>query len=239
LLGGDDKDNLVGGDGSDTLDGGSGEDIMRGGEGDDTYVVNTESDRPQKEKPNGGNDTIESPLDWTINKNVENLLIIGPNGANGTGNNLDNSLTGNRGKNRLLGKAGDDLLDGGTNDDNLGGAEGDDTLIGGMGNDQLTGGDGSDWFTFNTPGEGKDIIEDFSSDIIGISVTGFGSDLTRGTLQESQFALSSNDSTADTRFIYSSGRLFFDSDGNGGNSPIELASFTDNPGLVFSDIIIF
>lgn len=61
-----------------------------------------------------------------------------------------------------FGLNGNDTIETGSGNDVLVGGKGDDTLIGGTGNDTLTGGLGADTFVFR-PGDGQDIITDFSS----------------------------------------------------------------------------
>ncbi len=63
----------------------------------------------------------------------------------------------------LTGTTGIDELKGTTGVDSLSGLAGDDTLIGGLGNDSLDGGSGADTYRFQR-GDGKDILEDSSSD---------------------------------------------------------------------------
>jgi len=143
LSGGDDNDTLDGGLGNDTLDGGLGNDILKGGKGNDLYRVDSASDTIV-ESAKQGRETVESSISWTLGNNLDDLVLTGTNGINGTGNSLDNKIIGN---------GADNVLSGG--DDN-------DTLDGGLGNDQLTGGDGADQFTFNNFTNGVDTITDFN-----------------------------------------------------------------------------
>ena len=128
LFGMGDADYLNGGAGNDLLDGGAGADEMIGGAGDDTYVVDNPGDTVT-ELPDEGNDTVRASIDYTLGANVENLILTGTDGLNGTGNELDNRLTGNSGDNTLIGGAGNDRLDGGLGADTLIGGMGDDTYI--------------------------------------------------------------------------------------------------------------
>ncbi|MFM7190364.1 MAG: calcium-binding protein, partial [Microcystaceae cyanobacterium] len=66
---------------------------------------------------NNGVDTIESPFTWTLATNLENLVLTGTSHLNGTGNELDNTLSGNSGNNILDGLLGGDRLMGGLGND--------------------------------------------------------------------------------------------------------------------------
>ncbi|WP_162240032.1 calcium-binding protein, partial [Methylobacterium sp. Leaf106] len=128
--GGDGDDTLRGGIGGDTLDGGAGNDTMIGGRGDDTYIVDSPGDTVV-EAPGQGDDTVRSSVTYTLPDNVENLVLTGSGGIDGTGNALDNGITGND---------GDNTLDGGAGNDRLTARGGDDVLIGGAGDDIMRGG---------------------------------------------------------------------------------------------------
>jgi Ca2+-binding RTX toxin-like protein len=162
LDGGDGADVLVGKSGNDSLYGGLGSDLLQGGLGDDTlnagndslnadymqgglgndlYVLN---DSPAfiEEGLNEGIDAVQASVDYTLDLNLENLIIVGSASVKGTGNELDNFISGNSVANTLYGLAGADILSGSTlaGDDYLDGGEGADLLLGGAGNDTLTGG---------------------------------------------------------------------------------------------------
>jgi Ca2+-binding RTX toxin-like protein len=123
------KDNiLIGNTNNNVLDGQAGADTMQGGLGNDSYYVDNVGDLV-KELLNEGKDTVYSTITYTLTDNVEDLVLIGTEAINGTGNVLDNQITGNVANNILTGLAGDDSLDG------LAGA---DTLLGGLGNDRYT-----------------------------------------------------------------------------------------------------
>ena len=121
------NDDLTGGDGNDYLNGGTGADFLIGGKGNDTFVIDNIGDIIG-EGLNGGIDTVESAITWTLKANLENLTLIGTSAINGTGNTLNNTLTGNTAANILTGGLGNDILNGGA---------GADTIIGGLGNDNL------------------------------------------------------------------------------------------------------
>ena len=171
---------LYGEEGDDILDGSDGFNTLIGGTGNDTYIIFNQLP-PQDnlifdqftniEYLNEGTDTVESSLDYNINKivksniieylnegtdtvqssldynlgdNLENLVLTGSSDINGIGNALDNRIEGNAGHNFLVGGDGDDYLLGYGDYDILVGAASNDTLEGGAGNDFLNGGSGSD-----------------------------------------------------------------------------------------------
>jgi len=127
---------------NDTLCGTNAAEDLIGGAGNDHYYV-TSGDRVI-EAPSEGNDTVYSPLSWTLEANVENLVITGSANLDGTGNGLANYITGNAGANVLLGAAGNDTIYGGGGDDSINGGIGADSLLGGAGNDTISGMDGFD-----------------------------------------------------------------------------------------------
>lgn len=113
-LGGDDF--IYGGAGNDTLDGGTGNDTLVGGANDDTYVVDSVNDQVI-ENANEGIDTVRSWVSYVLPANVENLVLLGTAAIDGTGNELNNTITGNGAANRLDGGAGNDTLIGGAGND--------------------------------------------------------------------------------------------------------------------------
>lgn len=135
--GGAGDDALYGEAGDDLLNGGTGADYLVGGAGNDTYYVDAAGDYVE-EVAGGGTDTVYSTITDTLDRNVENLRLLGSAALNGWGNALDNEIVGNDGANTLYGYEGNDRLYGGNGDDTLGGGDGDDRVDGGAGNDIFT-----------------------------------------------------------------------------------------------------
>jgi Ca2+-binding RTX toxin-like protein len=114
LTGNSAANTLKGLGGDDLLDGGTGEDRLEGGEGNDTFLVNSVGDAVVE--TGTGTDIVKSKISYTLGDLVENLTLLG-SAANGTGNELDNTLIGNASNNVLNGLAGSDRLEGGAGND--------------------------------------------------------------------------------------------------------------------------
>ncbi|ESQ90951.1 hypothetical protein ABAC460_07690 [Asticcacaulis sp. AC460] len=89
-----------------SLTGNSAANILSGGLGDDTYVVGLSD--IVTEAASEGTDAVESSLTWTLEANVENLVLTGTAAIDGSGNEMDNRLTGNIAANTLSGGLGND-----------------------------------------------------------------------------------------------------------------------------------
>jgi Ca2+-binding RTX toxin-like protein len=175
LTGNDRNNTLLGLEGDDVLDGGAGSDVMVGGTGDDTYVVEYSGDQ-MIELADEGIDTVRSSIAFSlVGTALENLVLVGTDAIDGTGNAVANELTGNDADNRLAGLEGDDTLDGSAGNDVLEGGQGRDILRGGDQVDVLLGGDGDDLLQ---GGAGDDRLEG-----------GAGDDLMEGGLGNDTYVL--------------------------------------------------
>jgi len=132
LVGGAGNDTLVGSEGDDRLDGGVDADLMQGGAGNDVYLVDNAGDTVVEAAGNG-TDTVYASASHVLGANVENLILTGSSGLQGTGNASDNSMTGTSGDDRIAGMAGNDILSGGAGNDLLLGGAGADTYLFGLG----------------------------------------------------------------------------------------------------------
>jgi len=128
---GGEGDSVVGGTGNDTLIALSGDVTLVGGTGNTLFVVTDVTDVVEVPVA-GGNDTIQSSVDYTLPTNVDTLILVGSGDLTASGNDdATNQMTGN---------AGNDLLQAGS---------GSDTLISGTGIDTLVAGFGTDVFYVN------------------------------------------------------------------------------------------
>ncbi|MCQ8118298.1 hypothetical protein NP589_12750 [Methylomonas sp. WSC-7] len=105
-------------DGNDRLDGGIGADTMIGGFGNDIYIVDDVADVID-EHIDSGIDMVQSTIDYDLKNaaNVENLMLVGADALDGTGNALNNTLFGSMAGNWLDGDLGVDRMVGGQGND--------------------------------------------------------------------------------------------------------------------------
>jgi Ca2+-binding RTX toxin-like protein len=106
---------LIGNATANILNGGGGADTLIGGLGNDTYI--TDGGDTIIEEAEGGTDTVQSSVTYTLGANLENLTLIGSARIDGTGNALNNILSGNEAANTLNGGGGADTLIGGLGND--------------------------------------------------------------------------------------------------------------------------
>ena len=160
---------LTGNTSANILDGGAGADSLIGAAGDDRYIVDNAAD-VVTENANEGQDEVYSAVTYTLVSNLESLVLTGASAVNGTGNELNNSLSGNGASNTLTGNAGDDVLNG------MGGA---DVMVGGTGNDTYYIDTSTDSIT-EYAGEGTDTVNSsatfaLGNDLENLTLTGSAS----------------------------------------------------------------
>ena len=220
LVGGAGNDTINGFAGEDTIDGGPGADSMVGGAQPDTYFVDNAGDIIV-ELEDGGFDTVNASVSYTLPAWVNHLTLTGTAALNGTGNELPNGITGNSGANVLAGRDG---------------------------NDTLTGDGGADSFLFNVaPGTANaDSLVDFTSGQDKVTLDGnfHASAGASGNFAAGDARFWSSTSGAahdvDDRVIYntSTGQLWYDADGTGGGAAQLIATLQGAPSLAASDIAI-
>jgi Ca2+-binding RTX toxin-like protein len=217
---------ITGNSAANIINGGAGADTMVGGAGDDTYFVDDAADGVVESDLIDGHDRVNSSVSYALGVNIEDLVLTGSAGVDGTGNELDNSITGNSAVN---------IIDGGA---------GADTLAGGLGDDTLTGGAGADSFYFDTALSdtgNTDTILDYTvgEDSIVLSRNVFSTIDAAGSLSASAFYIGTAAQTADHRIIYDdqSGDVFFDADGTGSVAAILFANVAANTALTNMDFI--
>ncbi|MBD2747024.1 calcium-binding protein [Microvirga sp. BT688] len=138
LTGNNAVNQLLGSTGANRIDGGRGAYTMVGFTGNDTYVVDDAGDGVF-EVENGGLDTVESSVGFTLGDHIETLIGSGTAAISLTGNVLGNRIIGNNAAN---------TIDGGQGNDTLAGAGGDDLIRGDTGADMIDGGSGFDIVSF-------------------------------------------------------------------------------------------
>ncbi|MEI6746792.1 MAG: calcium-binding protein [Methylococcaceae bacterium] len=225
ILGDKGNDKLIGGEGNDTLKGGLGADTMQGGDGNDYYFVDDAKDVIAESNKNGrlgGNDTVESTLTYTLDKNLENLVLAGEQKIDGTGNEFANQISGNLADNVLKGDAGNDDITGYKGADTLFGGEGEDVLDGGEGADVLNGDAGDD---FLIGGEGSDILDG-----------GAGSDVAIFNSSQADYQISRNtlaDGSVEMLVKYIGNNI---NEGTDTLTNIEMLKFGDDEAINVSDV---
>ncbi|MBK7365839.1 MAG: S8 family serine peptidase [Nitrosomonas sp.] len=255
LIGNNGSNVLTGTAQADLLDGRSGVDSLNGGNGTDIYLISTSAEHTTAEIADSGVSGVDeirfaatsaSTLtlfagDTGIEKvaigvgSAETAITTGISAIKIDAAAVGNSLTimGNDGANTLIGTAFADIFDGNN------------------GNDMLTGGTGADHFVFDSQPNStsnKDTITDFQSgsDVLQFNLNMFtGLGVNPGNLTSEQFWSAANAVTAhdaDDRLIYNttSGGLYYDQDGLGGNPAIQigLLGTTVHPTLTHSDIAL-
>lgn len=223
LIGNAMNNRIIGRHGDDIINGGVGADLMMGGLGDDTYYVDNPNDRAA-EKADGGNDTVKSSISFSLSRPyiadqyTENLILLGSDDLDATGNAFANRLVGNAGDNELHGLAGNDIL---------------------------TGGAGSDNFYFETKlndNRNVDRITDFSlvDDMIMLSPYVFHMHVLHQVLPDYLFHVGTEAADAEDRIIYNplTGFLSYDADGNGAGAAVLFGQLAPGLALTHADFMV-
>jgi len=158
-------------------------------------------------------------------------------GLNGSG--FGDKLSGNGGANSLRGAGGSDSLAGGA---------GNDLLAGGLGRDVLVGGDGKDHFRFDTSPSTSgniDTLRDFNvnDDFIELEnavfpgIGGPGA-LGGGILRVGAGATTAADANDHLIYNKTSGALYYDADGAGGDAAVQFAKLAAGLALGKADFLV-
>jgi Ca2+-binding RTX toxin-like protein len=239
LFGEQDNDKLVGGAGNDILYGtGGGLDTLIGGAGNDTYYLDFDNNQDVIDDQGQPTDVdvVIMPYQitsYTLPTGIENGTIDkGSQAANLTGNAGNNGLTGNDGTNILNGAVGRDSLFGGN---------GNDVLIGGTDNDTLTGGAGKDIFKFLVKKD-VDKITDFKpvDDTAQLENSVFSKLGSNGTLKADMFKTGTAAADSNDYLIYNpnDGKLYYDADGSGSGSAMQIGLLGINLSLTNADFVV-
>jgi Ca2+-binding RTX toxin-like protein len=143
----------------------------------------------------------------------------------------------------IAGSHFDDKLYGGKGADHIKGWKGDDLIAGEEGRDELTGYAGMDRFVFgeNLNYRHADEITDFKpgSDQIWLKKSMF-TELPRGALDADAFVIGHGAEDKDDRIIYrpSSGKIFYDLDGRGGEGKTKFVTIDDHKDLTHLDFLV-
>jgi Ca2+-binding RTX toxin-like protein len=219
LTGNGQVNDIVGNDGANIIDGKAFGDAMHGRGGDDIYIVDNVGDTVD-EAAGGGFDTIYTSVSYTLSANVERLAVVDLAGTGAI------DLTGNAGDNEIRGNDGANVIDGR------------------FGVDLLQGRGGADTFAFTTilvGADNADQILDFQpgTDRIALDDAIFTA-LTAGALPAGVFVVGPGAQDADDRIIYdpATGRLFYDTDGNGAAEQIHFATLSEGLSLTAGDFTV-
>lgn len=150
-------------------------------------------------------------------------------------------IDGMSGDDRIEARAGDDRLIGGDGADVLKGGAGADVIYGGANKDDLSGGKGADRFVFSDRQDNADVVLDFSkgqNDVLAIDVGTFGG--SKGELDIVNGGKRPDPDGGGETALYarSSGKLFYDPDGDGNGDAVLIAVLKDGPDKLQGDDVI-
>jgi Ca2+-binding RTX toxin-like protein len=218
---GDDK--LDGGLSGDRLDGGEGYDTLIGGAGGDSLI--------------GGIGTDTASYAGASVGVVANLKFRSGN-LNDARGDIYSSIE------NLTGSVHSDTLTGDDNANRISGGSGNDKISGLLGKDLLVGGLAADIFVFNTRlgADNIDAIDDFVAvdDTIWLDRTIFSRLGGAGDLAPQSFYAGATAHDGSDRIIYdkTTGKVYYDADGTGGDAAVQFALLDKNLTLTASDFDI-
>ncbi len=169
---------------------------------------------------------------WYVSESISIKGTAARDTLNGSGE--SDSIVAGAGKDSVKGNAGNDIIDG---------EAGKDSLSGGEGKDWLKGGGGKDKFVFDTTPKAANLdhIADFAhgQDTIVLKHGVFRA-LSAGHLASNAFHVGTHSTHAADRIIYDQahGKLYYDSDGNGGHAKTLVAILDNHAALAADDFLI-
>ena len=238
ISGGDGNDIIYAGGGDDSVDGDAGIDLIHGGSGGDTINGGDGADRLYGDDAILSVDAAGEGAD-EINGGDGNDFIYGGAGAD--------SLNGDDDNDFIFGGTGGDIITGGNGVDQLRGEAGNDIIHGDAGSDLIYGGAGDDVFVFDTAiGVDIDRLVDFSqsgtngNDSIHLDNDIFTALGAAGALAAGNFVNGTAAADANDFIIYqqSTGKLWYDADGNGAGAAVQIALISTRPVLTAADFTI-
>ena len=202
-------ENLLGSGLNDTITGNTGNNLLDGAAGIDTVsYANAAAAVTVNLSVVAAQNTVGAGTDTLLN--VENL----------TGSNFNDTLTGSASNN---------------------------TVNGGLGNDTMSGGTGADSFVFNTAlnaATNKDTITDFSpvDDTLVLENAIFTQFAATGAISAGTFVSNAGGVAGDANdfLLYdnTTGKLFYDADGNGAGAKVEFVTLVGIPVLSAADFTV-
>jgi Ca2+-binding RTX toxin-like protein len=225
--------------GADTLSGTAGNDTINGLGGNDLVLAGSTGGADVIDG-GAGRDSIE------FKERATSAVVV--DYANGTITGGSSGTISFASIERVVAGNFDDSLTGNASAQNLTGQIGSDTLAGAGGLDTLWGGVGTDTFVFRDMGTANaDRVADFVSgtdklhlDDAAFTALGAAGAFSAGDARFAAGAGFTSAQDASDRVVYdtSTGRLYYDADGNGAGAAQLIATFTGNPSITATDIVV-
>jgi Ca2+-binding RTX toxin-like protein len=251
LFGEEGNDSLSGNSGNDTLMGGTGDDRLSGGEGNDRLIGDAGTDTLNGDAGNdvffgnigvdtmdggAGIDTVSygvvsSAISLTLDGSRLAVVTLGGRAGDRVMN-VENVIGSTKGD-RIAGDGSVNILRGDAGNDRLDGAGGRDVLFGEAGDDRFI-------FSERAGTANADRVADY---VVRDDSIGLESDIFRGlgrSVTQSEFRRGTSAQDEDDHLLYdrATGRLFYDSDGDGGADARLVATLLPNTALTFSEFDI-